>query len=102
MDLDRYQKLPAWAREAIDKTGADLMRQGLALDLAWQKRAVGAMTGKVTVYTPTEKEIALWHTGAKDAWVAVRKTYDPKLARRILEEQNQTGLIRELESAKAL
>lgn len=22
MDLDRYQKLPAWAREAIDKTGA--------------------------------------------------------------------------------
>lgn len=102
MSLDRYQKLPAWAREAIDKTGADLMRQGLALDLAWQKRAVGAMAGKVAVYTPTEQELELWHTGAKDAWVAVRKTYDPALARRILEEQKQTGLIRELESAKAL
>ena len=102
MDLDRYRKLPQWARDAIDKTGADLMREGLALDLAWQKRATGAMQGKVAVYTPTPQEVTLWHKGAKDAWVAVRKTYDAKLAQRILQEQGQTELIKELESAKAL
>lgn len=102
MDLDKYRKLPQWARDAIDRTGEDLMREGLALDLAWQERSVGTMKGKVAIYTPSDAEVALWHKGAKDAWVAVRKTYDGALAKRILQEQGQVELIRELESAKAL
>ena len=101
MNLDRYNKLPAWAREAIDKTGADLMREGLAYD------ANGTSTPRRdarqgAVYTPNADELTLWHTGAKDAWVAVRKTYDPALARRVLEEQGQQELVQDLVQAKAL
>ena len=102
MDLERYNKLPAWAKEAIAKTGEDMMREALAYDLKWQEQSAAEMKGKVKVYTPKAEEIAQWHKGAKEAWVAVRKTYDPALARRILEEQGQKDLINDLVQAKAL
>ena len=54
------------------------------------------------IYTPNPAELVAWHKGAKDGWVAVRGTYDPKLAKRILEEQGMKDLIRDLEAAKAL
>lgn len=102
MDLQRYRKLPQWAREAIDQAGADLMREAFAYDVKWQKQAADAIQGKATLYTPNAKEMTLWHKGAIDTWTSVRGTYDPKLTRRILEEQGQKELIRELEAAKAL
>lgn len=102
MDLARYQKLPPWAKEALAKVGADLVRDTYALDVEWVKSATAAMQGKVKSYSPTPAEMAQWHKGAKDAWIAVKGTYDPKLALRILEEQGQTGLIAELKAAKAL
>jgi TRAP-type transport system periplasmic protein len=102
MDLDRWNKLPAWAKEAIDKTGAEMMQAAYGFDVAWQKAAVGAMGSKVKVYEPKGAELEAWHKGAKDAWVAVRNTYDAKLARRILEEQGSTSLIDDLVKAKAL
>jgi TRAP-type C4-dicarboxylate transport system substrate-binding protein len=102
MDLERYNKLPDWAKEAIAKTGEDMMREAFAYDIKWQEQAAAEMKGKVEVYTPKGDEISQWHKGAKDAWVAVRKTYDPALARRILEEQGQKDLISDLVQAKAL
>jgi TRAP-type C4-dicarboxylate transport system substrate-binding protein len=102
MDLGRYNKLPQWAKEALDKVGADLMRESYALDVEWVKTAEQAMQGKVKSYSPTPAEMAQWHKGAKDAWVAVKGTYDPKLALRILEEQGQKDLIADLKAAKAL
>jgi len=56
----------------------------------------------VKIYTPTPTELERWYAGAPAAWVAVRGTYDPALARRLLEEQGQTGLIKKLEAARAL
>ena len=102
MDLARYEKLPDWAKEAIARTGEDMMREAFAYDVKWQEQAAAEMQDKVKVYTPKGAEIAQWHKGAKDAWVAVRKTYDPALARRILEEQGQKDLIADLVQAKAL
>lgn len=102
MDLGRYNKLPQWAKDALDKVGADLMRESYALDVAWVKTAEQAMQGKVKSYKPNPAEMAQWHKGAKDAWVAVKGTYDPKLAQRILEEQGQKDLIADLKAAKAL
>jgi TRAP-type transport system periplasmic protein len=102
MDIGRYNKLPPWAKEAMDKAGADLMREANGFDVAWVKTAEQAMQGKVKSYSPTAPEMAQWHKGAKDAWVAVRGTYDPKLALRILEEQGQKALIADLKAAKAL
>jgi TRAP-type C4-dicarboxylate transport system substrate-binding protein len=102
MDLARYQKLPQWAKDALAKVGADLAKDSYALDVEWVKSAVQAMQGKVKSYNPTQAEMAQWHKGAKDAWVAVKGTYDPKLALRILEEQGQKALIADLKAAKAL
>ena len=102
MDLGRYQKLPQWARDAMAKVGADLMRESHALDVAWVKSASQAMQGKVKSYRPTPAEMAQWHKGAKEAWAAVKGTYDPKLALRILEEQGQKALIADLKAARAL
>lgn len=102
MDLARYQKLPQPVKDALAKVGADLVREGYTLDQEWVKTATQAMQGKVKSYSPTQAEMAQWHKGAKDAWVSVKGTYDPKLALRILEEQGQTALIAELKAAKAL
>lgn len=102
MDLARYNKLPGYAKEALAKVGADLVKESYALDQEWVKTAGQAMQGKVKSYNPTPAEMAQWHKGAKDAWVAVKGTYDPKLALRILEEQGQKGLIADLKAAKAL
>lgn len=102
MDLERYRALPQWAREAIDKAGADLMREAFAIDVKWQQNAADAIKAQAQIYVPNAQEMALWHKGAVAAWVSVRGTYDPKLVRRILEDQNEVDLIKELEAAKAL
>lgn len=102
MTKKRYDELPDWAREAIDRVGKDIQSEGFAYDLAWQKDAAGMMEGKVKFYKPTDAERAEWQHGAREAWVAVKGTYDPALARRVLEEQGQTNLIKELEAAGAL
>jgi tripartite ATP-independent transporter DctP family solute receptor len=102
MDLARYRKLSQGTKDALAKVGADVVREGYALDQQWVSAAVQAMQGKVKSYNPTPAELAQWHKGAKDAWVAVKGTYDPKLALRILEEQGQKALIADLKAAKAL
>ncbi|MEZ5658399.1 MAG: TRAP transporter substrate-binding protein [Burkholderiaceae bacterium] len=102
MTKKRYDALPDWARAAIDRVGMDMQREGFAVDQAWQQSALGAMQGKVAVYQPSQQEMDLWRAGARDAWAGVKGTYDPALARRILEEQGLTGLIGELEKVGAL
>lgn len=102
MDLARYERLPGFAKEALAKVGADLVKEGYALDEEWVRTAAQAMQGKVKSYRPNAAEMAQWHKGAKDAWVAVKGTYDPKLATRILEEQGQKALISDLKAARAL
>ncbi|MEZ5649680.1 MAG: TRAP transporter substrate-binding protein [Burkholderiaceae bacterium] len=102
MTKKRYDSLPDWAREAIDRVGKDMQREGFAVDLGWQKSAIGAMDGKVAVYQPSKQEMDMWRSGAREAWAAVKGTYDPALARRILQEQGMTTLIAELEKVGAL
>lgn len=102
MDLDRYRKLPEWARSALDKAGADLMAKGFDYDIRWQQTSADLIRKTAQVYTPNAEEMELWHKGATAAWVSLKGTYDPKLVKRILEEQGQHQLIKELEAAKAL
>lgn len=102
MSQDRYNKLPDWAKEAISKAGKELQEASFKVDLEWRKKADEELKGKVKVYSPNPAELQLWYKGAVPAWVAVKGTYDPKLARRILEEQKQQGLIDALTAAGAL
>jgi hypothetical protein len=60
------------------------------------------LEGKVKIYRPTTQELQQWYRGAPAAWIAVKGTYDPKVARRVLQDQGQGELIKQLEAAKAL
>ena len=64
--------------------------------------ALKVLRQKVKIYEPTEDEMQLWTKQSRAAWVGMKGTYDPALARRILEEQDQSALIQELESVGAL
>jgi TRAP-type transport system periplasmic protein len=102
MDQKRYEKLPAWAQEAVTKAAADLQRESFAIDAAWIGRATKGLDQKVKIYKPNDAEMQLWYKGARTAWAKMKGAYDPAMARRALEEQGQTALIKELESAGAL
>lgn len=102
MSQERYEALPDWARDAIDKAGADVQAAGADYDAAWQETAVGAMTGKVAIYEPTAEEMAEWRAGARQAWAAVKGAYDPAMARRVLADQGLDAFTAALEDAGAL
>lgn len=102
MDQKRYERLPDWAKKVVDRTGAELQKDCWAIDAEWMGKRLKDLEGKVKIYKPTEKEMELWYKGAPAAWKAVKGTYDPALARRVLQEQGLTSLIKDLESAGAL
>lgn len=105
MSLDRYNKLPGWAQEAIDKASADLRGQSFEIDARYAAKMGSANVGKIDYYQPTPDEMAQWHKAAAQAWLVGKKLklYDPALARRILEAQDGTDiLIAELERIGAL
>lgn len=87
MDLKRYQGLPQWAQEAIEKSGRELQRTHLAIDLEMRKPNEKRVYDNAKVYKPTEAEMKLWRAGAPEAWKAMEGRYDKKVARRVLEEQ---------------
>ncbi|HEY2970800.1 MAG TPA: TRAP transporter substrate-binding protein [Casimicrobiaceae bacterium] len=102
MDLKRYQQLPDWARQVVDRVGKEVEARGFAVDAEWMAKYTKQLEGKVKVYTPTASELSLWYAGAPPAWRAVRNTYDPALARRALQDQGQQELIAKLERVGAL
>jgi TRAP-type transport system periplasmic protein len=102
MDKKRYERLPAWAKEQIATIGDEIRARSFKVDAEWMAQQTKLLEGKVKVYTPNQQELDRWYAGAPAAWVAVKGTYDPALARRVLQEQGQNELIRKLEAAKAL
>lgn len=102
MDKKRYDRLPNWAKQVLDKIGQDIRDQSFKVDGEWMAKQNKILEGKVRVYNPTPRELQQWYSGAPAAWIAVKGTYDPKLARRVLQDQGQDELIKQLEAAKAL
>ncbi len=102
MDRKRYDKLPDWAKQTINKVGDEIRAQSFKVDAEWMARQLKLLEGKVKIYTPNAQEIQQWYDGAPAAWFAVKDTYDPALARRALSEQGQALLIKKLEAGKAL
>lgn len=102
MDKKRYDRLPEWAKKEILRIGDEIRAQSFKVDAQWMANQNKILEGKVQVYQPNPKELDRWYSGAPAAWVAVKGTYDAALARRVLQEQGQTGLIKKLEEAKAL
>ncbi|MDB3935238.1 TRAP transporter substrate-binding protein [Granulosicoccus sp.] len=92
MDRNRFEELPVWAQEAVDKAAADIREQSFAIDQEYIKNIGEANADKAEFYTPTAEEATEWRNASAEAWLVASKLklYDPALARRILESQSGT------------
>ena len=104
MDLKRYEELPNWAGEAVDRTGVAITKEIFANDDAWlaESRKILESKGVVTFHVPNEEEVKLWRKGAVGAWIQSKGQYDPALVARILNAQGKMDFVKELEAAGAL
>ncbi len=105
MDQKRFEKLPQWARDAVDKAAADLRNQSFAIDQKYAAKMGAKNVPKVDYYQPTAEEMAQWRNAAAKAWLVARKLklYDPAMARRILDAQSgMDGFISQLDKTGAL
>lgn len=102
MKKERYDGLPGWAKEVIDKVFKELKQENLALDRMRRAILLEQVEKKAKIYVPTEAERKLWFAAAPNSWLKVKGRYDPKIARRVLKEQGQDDLIKLMEKAGAL
>ena len=105
MDMKRFEGLPDWAQQALDKAAADLRGKVFAIDAEYSAKLGRENKAKVNYYTPSEAELGQWRRASARAWLVGKKLklYDPKLARRILESQaGLEDLVKELERLGAL
>ena len=102
MKKERYDGLPGWAKEVIDRVFKELKQENLGLDRMRRAILVEQVVKKAKIYTPTEAERKLWFAAAPGSWLKVKGRYDPDIARRVLKEQGQDDLIKLMEKAGAL
>lgn len=102
MDKKRYDGLPPATRKIIDRIGSEIKARSFKIDAEWTAKEMKVLEGKVKIYQPTPAELQQWYGGAPPAWASVKGTYDPALARRVLQEQGQDELIKKLQAAGAL
>lgn len=104
MAQKRYESLPSWARQAIDKIGQGIDARKFKVDQEWSARQDKLLKGKVKIYNPTQAQLNLWYAGAPPAWKAVKEkhAYDPEVALRAFKDQGQYGLIKEMKAVGAL
>lgn len=102
MKKQRYDSLPDWAKKVINKVFDDVKKEHLAVDDQARKEAIATLNPKAKIYTPTAEELKLWQVGAPNAWLKMKGRYDPKIAKRVLEEQGQADLIKVMEKAGAI
>ena len=105
MDQKRFEKLPQWARDAVDKAAADLRDQSFAIDQEYAAKMGAKNVAKVNYYQPTPEEMVQWRNAAAKAWLVGKKLklYDPAMARRILDAQSgMGGFINQLDQIDAL
>lgn len=105
MDEKRFDKLPQWARDAVNKAAADLRARSFAIDQEYAAKLGVKNVAKINYYQPTPEEMAQWRNAAAKAWLVAKKLklYDPALARRILNAQpDMDGFISQLDKIGAL
>ena len=102
MKKDRFDKLPKWAQDVIDKVFAEMKQENLAIDRLAREQAIEILKTGAKVYTPTKDELAQWFSAAPEAWKKVKGRFDPAIPRRALKDQGNTKLLKMLEKIGAL
>ena len=103
MDSKQYNALSSeekkWLHEAADAYGEKVNQ----LDNAWIKNGEDIIKASATEwYVPSEAELSKWREGAIGAWLDAKGTFEPDVARRVLQEQGMDGFVAQLEKAGAL
>ncbi len=93
MDGKRFNALPKWAQEAVDKAAADLRAKAFEIDRSYAEKLGSGNVAKVKYYQPSEAEMTEWRKASTRAWLVGKKLnlYDAALARRILDAQSGLG-----------
>ena len=102
MKKERYDGLPKWARDVIDRVFEDVKKEHLAIDRKARAELIETLKPKAKIYKPTPEEFAKWFAAAPKSWLKVKGRYDPKVARRMLQEQGLTDLEKLMDKAGAL
>ena len=103
MDAKQYNALSSeeksWLHEAADAYGEKVNQ----LDNAWIKNGEDIIKASAKEwYVPSEAELSEWREGAIGAWLDAKGTFEPDVARRVLQEQGMDGFVAQLEEAGAL
>ena len=102
MSTKRWDALPDWAKKIMVRVFKEFGEENLAVDRMATARAIEILESKAKLYIPKPAEYEKWFAAAPGAWLKVKGQYDPKIARRLLEEQGQANLIGLLEKVGAL
>ena len=86
MDAKQYNALSSeerkWLHEAADAYGEKVNQ----LDNAWIKNGEDIIKASATEwYVPSEAELSKWREGAIGAWLDAKGTFEPDVARRVLQ-----------------
>ena len=103
MDAKQYNALSSeersWLHQAADAYGEKVNQ----LDNAWIKNGEDIIKASAKEwYVPSEAELSEWREGAIGAWLDAKGTFEPDVARRVLQEQGMDGFVAQLEEAGAL
>ncbi len=102
MKKERYDALPDWAKKIVDRVFEEARKEHLAVDRVAREELTKTLAPKATIYKPTPEEFKLWFAAAPKAWLKLKGRFDPKIARRMLEEQGLTDLLKLMEKAGAI
>lgn len=103
MDAAQYNRLSDQEREWVHAAADAYGEKVNELDSAWVSDGETAIKASIQEwYRPTEAELAEWRKGAIGAWLDAKGTFEPDVARRVLEEQGMNDFIAQLEQAGAL
>lgn len=103
MDKRQYDALSDEEREWVHAAADAFGQRVQELDRQWVLDGETAIKADIEEwYVPSDDEIKQWRSGAIDAWINAKGTFDPETATRVLEEQGMDDFIAELKEAGAL
>ncbi len=105
MDLKKFNSLPKWGQEALDKAAADLRSKVFEIDARYAAKMGAENVGKVNYYSPEDAELDEWRNASARAWLVGKKLklYEVDQALKILNSQSGLeSFVEQLKKVRAL
>ncbi len=102
MSTKRYDGLPQWAKDVIDRVFRELQAEYLAIDRLARAQSVEILESQAKIYRPTDAEYDQWAALAPKSWLMVKDHYRPETVTRMLKEQGLDDFLALLKKAGAI